>query len=169
MNNLKGLNLIEDVLNNFLEDFEVTAEIGADFCYLWDKNVIKVSLAVPDFGAKMFMEDFHKRAPEIKIDCFLISFLHELGHCETVDELTDEEEAECLRKRTILNDAIRETTDEIKRAEMYKEYFAMTDEYLATEWAIDYIRNNVETVAELWAKLQKAILTFYEINEVEVA
>lgn len=164
---MKDLYLIENVLNDFLKEFEVTAEVAKEFCYLWEQNKILVTLAVPDFQTKNFMEDFHSRAPEIKLDCFLACFFHELGHCETVDLLTDEEELECYRKRKILNEEAKRTTDEVKLAVICEEYHKLPDEYLATEWAINYIRNNVDKVAKFWADLQKAILTVYEVNEVE--
>lgn len=164
---MKDLYLIENVLNDFLKEFEVTAEVGKDFCYLWEENKIRVALAVPDFQTIKFMEDFHNRAPEIKLDCFLACFFHELGHCETVDLLTDEEELECFRKRGILNEEAAKTTDEVKLAVICEEYHKLPDEYLATEWAINYIRNNVDKVAKFWADLQKAILTVYKENEVE--
>ena len=39
---------------------------------------------------------------------------------------------------------------------------------MATRWAIDYITKNAEKVAIFWTELQKAILNFYKVNNIEL-
>ena len=48
----------------------------------------------------------------------------------------------------------------------YQKYFDLPDEYEATMWAINYMRNNVEKVAKFWNELQAAIMSFYKLNKV---
>ena len=39
---------------------------------------------------------------------------------------------------------------------------------MATRWAIDYITKNAEKVVMFWTELQKAILNFYKVNNIEL-
>ena len=55
------------------------------------------------------------------------------------------------------------------KAIIHQKYFDLPVEYEATMWAIDYMRNNAQKVAEFWKELQEAIMEFYRLNEVEVA
>ena len=88
----------------------------------------------------------------------------------TVDKLTTEEEEESLKKRievNVINLKKNSTPEEVAKANY--EYFNMPDEVAATNWAIDYIRNNTEKVAEFWNELQPAIMRCYNLTELEVA
>lgn len=176
---LRGLNMLTDILNEFLREggWEVTAEPGTDFCY-WDaSNRIEYALCITDWAGERFTKYIHMIAPDIKCDIFLISFLHELGHHETLDEISDEDMRFSMdTKETISQVLNQEKADvafalapvdgKIKEA-MYDLYFSLPDESAATLWAIDYIRNNAEKVAKFWERVQAAIMMIYELNEVE--
>lgn len=163
-----GKRRVKKIINNFLKEFGVEAKIGKSFCYYPEKELINVSFRVPvdNAGANMFTMNFNHLAPDIKADTFLIALLHELGHHMTVDELTAEEEKESLKKRIELNSVNlkNSTPEEIARANY--EYFNMPDEVAATNWAINYIRNNTEKVAEFWNELQPAIMSYYKLNRI---
>lgn len=164
-----GKRKVKKIVNNFLKEFGVKAKIGKSFCYYSEKELIQISFTVPvnDTGANMFMMNFNHLAPDIKADTFLIALLHELGHHMTVDELTTEEEEESFKKRievNVINLKKNSTPEEVARANY--EYFNMPDEVAATNWAIDYIRNNTEKVAEFWNELQPAIMRCYKLNRI---
>ena len=164
-----GKRRVKKIINNFLKEFGVKAKFGKSFCYYPEKELINVSFTVPvdDTDANMFMMNFNNVEPAIKADTFLMALLHELGHQMTVDELTTEEEEESFKKRIEVN-AINlkknSTPEEVAKANY--EYFNMPDEAAATNWAIDYIRNNTEKVAEFWNELQPAIMKYYKLNRI---
>lgn len=161
--------MIDKILNEFLADFECRAELGSDFCYWDDCNLINYSLVMPQVGKDYFMENWHILAPEMTIDPFLASLLHEVAHSQTLHLLTEEEEQYCQKMKTILSSELvkREMLHQENR-ECYFTYFALPDEKLATDWAINYIRNHTQQISAFWQKLQTAIMEFYKINNVEV-
>lgn len=163
---LKGVNLLNSILNEFLIEFDVTADIGPDFCYWHNRNAIEYSLVVSDKAGELYMNYVHKFAPDITCDVFLISFLHELGHHETIDELTDEEEMYCRDVKTDIGVILSENKDLATRETMYNLYFGLPDELAATSWAIEYIRSNREKIAKLWNRIQPTIMMIYELNDV---
>ena len=85
------LNVISNILNDFLEPFECTAYADTDFAYYMQSNKISYALVITDKHEKTFMNFVTKLFPNIKADPFLWSFLHELGHHETADDFEDEE------------------------------------------------------------------------------
>lgn len=177
---LRGIDMLSNILNEFLAagGWEVTVEAGTDFSYWHTSSTIEYALCVTDWAGERFLNYVHHLAPDIKCDIFLISFLHELGHHETYEDLSEDDikfstkTKETINQLLTHNDAaealgLTPKKDEIKEA-AYDLYFALPDECAATTWAIDYIRNNAKQVAELWERVQAAIMLIYEINEVEV-
>ena len=165
---LKGINAINKILNEFLEEFEATADIGTDFCYWNTDSLINYALVISEEHNDYFMENFNRIAPDIKCDVFLASFLHELGHHETICLIEDADELYCRDIKYEISQELEKKHSEAEIKALYQRYFDLPDEYEATMWAIEYIRKNSEKVAALWEKLQKAIIKFYEINRIEV-
>ena len=155
--------MIDKVLNDFLEPFEATAEMGDTFCYCLGSSTINYTL-IEEPEEKYFLNHVFSLAPDLKgYNGFLISFLHELGHHYTLDELSEEEVNESLDTKRRINN---EYTD--GRIDLQEEYFNLPDEAVATNWAIEYIRNNRKKIDEFWSKLLNVIIQFYESNITEL-
>jgi hypothetical protein len=45
-------------------------------------------------------------------------------------------------------------------------YYTLMEEQAATEWALNYMRDNKAEVAAFWKKLSKAIKRVYRLNKV---
>lgn len=159
---LEGIDRINDIINEFLEPFELTAEPGTDFCYYFLEDKIYYALAVGNTSAKLFMENAEARFPDAHADVFLWSLLHEIGHSETLDDLEDDEEVRCMEIKRELS---KHTDWSITRR--HEIYFACPDEMAATDWAGEYIMNHVDELSIFWSNLQAAIQDFYRLNEVE--
>ena len=54
---LKGIDEINKVINEFLEPFELTAELGTDFDYCFLEDKVHYALIVRDTSSKLFMEN----------------------------------------------------------------------------------------------------------------
>jgi hypothetical protein len=88
-----------------------------------------------DLGGKCFRADFISRCPIAQgFSDVTLSLLHEVGHTMTkalVPPMKDEIDR--------YNEAV-EKTDDMK--EVNKLYFALTDERMATDWAIEWLQNS---------------------------
>ena len=151
---LKGLEPIEKILNDFLEPFDCIAKMGLDFAYNFITEEITYSLVEIGAASEAFLLDAESRFPQVHAPLFIWSFLHELGHRITDDDLESEEifESEMIKAH------------EAKENELF--YFIAPDEYAATEWAGNYMIEHEREVAELWRELAPAIRNFYIVNNV---
>ena len=154
---LLGINEVTEIINQFLEPFECTAELSTDFEYFYLDNVIGYTFFNIQQDSKDFSASVERLHPNLNCDIFLWSLLHELGHCETMDDLTDEEYAESKLIK-----------DQIGKSEMDKlAYYDCPDEKYATEWAVEYANTHVNELRNFWNRLQPAILNVYKLNSVE--
>lgn len=158
---LKGLQPITDKLNEFLEQFELEARPGTDFGFFYSENVVEYSFLVPEESNKNFMDSVYTWDPEVDMDIFLWSILHEVGHNETWDDVTDKEWKQ--------SEKIKKSLEQDKDGKYEKEdyYTHCMDEVRATEWAVEYANTHIEELMNLWKELQPLIMEFYEINNIE--
>ena len=168
---LVGIEKINEVLNEFLAEFdpELKADMGTEFCYWITDNKIEYSLMMPAVAEDHFMRNFNLLAPDIDCDSFLASFLHELGHHQTLEMIEDDQFIECINaKREIAIKGEAEGLSEETIWELHKQYFDLPDEYEATMWAINFIRDNIEKIRVFWKKVSDAIMNFYFENDIEL-
>ena len=161
MSILRGLKEIDNIINEFLEPFELTAELGTDFDYCYFEDKIHYSLVISDTSSKLFMENAEKRFPNVHADIFLWSLLHEIGHSETLDDLDSKTEKLCIEIKNDLNEHTDWPTET-----RHMIYFDCPDEKAATDWAGEYMMNHNEEITIFWNKLKIALYNFYKLNEV---
>lgn len=154
---LKGIVKIDKIINKFLEPFECTARLSTDFGYYHTENLITYALVETEKGRASFMQSVERLKPTVTADVFLWSLLHEIGHHETMDYMTDKEEK--------LSNKIKEEVAQTKRP--YADYYNAPDEKLATTWAVEYAETHTEELLTFWNKLQKAIMDFYKENNIK--
>ena len=153
MQKIDGMDKLTNVLDKFLEEFECTSIVDTNFYCLVASNVIAVSLVVSEKNSSSFMSRVNRLYPDIHADEFLWSFLHEVGHIETINTLDDDELY--FSKTQKKNENI---TNEV--------YYELPDEFAATEWAANYMRENTEKVAKFWNEVQSVIMDIYKINNI---
>lgn len=158
---LKGINEINNTINEFLKPFDLTAELGTDFDYCFFENKIHYTLVVGDLSSTLFMQNAEARFPDVHADVFLWSLLHEVGHNETIDDLEDETEDFCREIKNHLFD------NNLSIESIHEIYFNCPDEMAATDWAGEYLMNHSKEIAAFWNKLQPLIKNFYELNKIE--
>lgn len=153
MKNVKCVHPIKvnRIIREFLEDvivlpidIEIESENTSDVYYAVDGDINnedeEIIVYVPnwrkadyknDFGGQCFRKDFIERCPMAKgFSDVTISLLHEVGHTMTKGSLPKNynREKECAK------------VDEIKDKVAHTfAYFKMTDEVLATNWAIAWL------------------------------
>ena len=136
---------LNQALNSWLEKygFDTVAEgIEPSFGYYYNRNSIVYTLSIRESAIKswnLLMEEMN--CPFV-INQFYTSFLHELGHAQTLDLLTEEEE------QFSENEEIRlSQLDDIVQADY--EYYHLPREIIATEWAMNFMRENENAIKEL--------------------
>ena len=149
--NMSAITELNKVLNDFLEPFDCSAYFNDDFCYWYVGSKINYTLVVTDNQADSFLAFAESLFPSIHADIFLWSFLHELGHHETLDDFDEETH---LLYRTIVNN--ENLSDE--------EYYNLPLEKAATEWAGNYMLSHISEISKLWNKIAPLIQQFYKEN-----
>lgn len=143
-----------DTLTDYLQEFlnrneiDCTVSFGPDFAYWYKISDISVSCIVPEAKNDSFLNFVKILFPEIKADIFLWSFLHEVGHHETIDDFDD------------LEHQVYQFI--VQRAEISDEYYYnLPIEKAATEWAGEFMKNNVSEVQRLWNNIQPVLKRLY--------
>jgi hypothetical protein len=165
---LKGFEVIDEIINNFTSKWDITAGIGTDFA-AWSKGrEVQYALAVIKDEHSWFQDSFSAVDPDIICDPFLSSLMHEIGHIITYKDITDKE-WEIWTKQ--IEELESKVTKDITSLELHKlnlQYFEIPIEKKATVWAATYMREHPEEIAQFWSILQPALLNFYLINEIDL-
>lgn len=158
MTKIKGIKKVNKIINKFTEQFGVTCRYDTEFEAFCDNGRKLVGYTFLDTGCGDFVEDAQKRYPEINADIFLWALMHEIGHCMTENMWTQEEREYFWYQKDMIVDM------EIEEEGMNAWYHCCPDEFFATKWAGDYMRNHPKEMKKFWNKLQCAILQMYAKN-----
>lgn len=158
MAKIKGLKRINRIINDFTQkNFGVTAETGVEFQAFCEGKLINYAFVFSEEDTRFFEEDATKRFPDIHAEIFLWCLFHEIGHCMT-DHIWTELDNEYFEQ---MAEKIYYIPDDDLRNDCYH---CLPDEYVATNWAGNYMRKHPKKVAKFWAELQPAILRMYQKN-----
>lgn len=158
---IKGIKKIDKIINNFtMKNFGVTARFDTEFEAFCDegRKLIGYTLITTEGGEGQFIEDATRRYPEINADIFLWALMHEIGHCMTEDMWTPEEREYFYYQKDMIYEM------EVEEEGMNAWYHACPDEFFATKWAGDYMRNHPKKMKKFWNELQVAMLQMYKKN-----
>ena len=124
------------VQKNIDEYIEVSSDCTCFECDL-DEDVIYIPFKDTPVDTKMFMRFLAYEYGEYNFDPLVIGILHEVGHIMMYDEDLDKaREIAVLRMRLNFDPAIDSLID-------YNfNYFRIPAELDATNWAVDFYRNN---------------------------
>ena len=163
---IKGLKRVNRIINGFLEQFAATAYLDDSFSCYMDEREITYPLLIEDPSDEYFIPFCKELAPDIEVDPFIISILHEVGHLYTRFNFSSSTWAESMLKKEKIQDTIfkNEDNDDVYE-EMVIQYFNLPEEKAATEWALNYIRTHELEIEILWAELQPAIARFFRKNK----
>lgn len=167
MAELLGLETIDEIINDFVGQFGLDAELDNDFSSYIEDDLIGYPLVMIDAADKYFIPFTRNLAPDVDIDIYIVSLMHEVGHIFTREQFDDEAwQADCDAKNRIDAGMALLKNDEESVEALYNEYFNLPDEKAATLWGLNYIRNNFEEISAFWSRLQAAIMNFYQMNGV---
>ena len=131
--------------NLWLEELGFTTRVDRNHIWSYgiDIDTIEIEMIEQDLDSAEAWDSFlydHLKCP-IVFGSFITSFLHELGHAQTVCFFTDED---IEFSRSILSTM---------------EYFESPLEIAATNWAIDFMINNTDKVELLNALIQPILIS----------
>lgn len=167
MAKLKGVKRIDRIINEFVEQFGLTAGLDKDFGYYRDGFHIGYSLVATNAEADEYLTAFCNHLnPDIKADIFLISLFHEIGHHFTQFNFSEAD----WDKSDEVKDHIETAYGRYpkKAAKWNNIYFNLNVEKAATEWGLNYMQTHIDEVNAFWTELQPAIMRFYRKNNVKL-
>ena len=172
MAKVKGLKKIKKVVNEFTQTFGVKAVWNVDFEAHPELMRVGFTIVVDSDLNSIFLQDCEERFPEIHTNLFIWLLMHEIGHCMTEGFWSDEDSRYFLatKDRTseyfgyFLNENDPEETFETVQFWVNDIYHAMPDEYLATNWAGNYMKKHPKKMAKFAAKINEAIKELCEKN-----
>jgi hypothetical protein len=164
MSKLKGKKKLNKVVSAQLKDFGVKAKLSDEYAYYFSKALITFKLTENTIEDNLFNEFiFDRFGYEVK-NTFMISILHEVGHHLANDEIDNRIYDFCMDEKDRIVEAIKGLDDynEIKKLEY--QYFNLPDEIMATQWAVNFARNNEFECDVMWENIKTALLKFYKKN-----
>ena len=132
---------------------ECVFEKDGVFQYDPNDNIIIIPGTHIDEPDSLFMKCLRGLGLISDFDTITLSFLHELGHAQTLDLFTDKESAKCDDIKREYQFTIDEDSDDF-----YLEYWKVKDELLANKWAITYadcFTNKAQKVEDIFGKYLK--------------
>jgi uncharacterized membrane protein YhdT len=157
------MNLLDKVLQEWLikNNFDVTIQFGNDFNYNIEDNIINYNYTIDEDFVSIYEDFLNELGLQYNISYFLMAFLHELGHEQTIDLMDDSDwfEYKAINFKILFTN--------LDYFEKTKIYINSTIEKEATSWAVNYANNHFEELNELWNRIQPILLleTFNSILE----
>ena len=79
---------------------------------------------------------------------YILCFLHELGHSQTIYDFSDQDLKWCRLMKDFTHD-IEDYHESVNK------YWNVADELAANKWAVEFINNHVDQVIALWKIFDK--------------
>ena len=151
------MNKVTQILNDFLKtqgyaEDEVRAEFIAEEDSYYDESPSVPLIVLGGMTNKTADEIFMRYCKEelglnVDVDVITLSFLHELGHHNTIDSLDDEEMEASEWTKFMLN--IKDESNQVFTEKDYMRYFTCPIEIEATMDAVVFCNDNPEVAKDL--------------------
>ena len=120
-----------------------------DAYYAYELGAISIDpYSTYDAGFLEHLREVHKCEYTDDFPLVLWSLLHEIGHHFTLDDIDTDED---LQARVLCSMVSNEVADRV--TDVRNLYYNLPSEWVATEWAIDYIADNWELCTEIAKEL----------------
>lgn len=139
--NLKVKKMLKQIDNTLIIKFGKRLECEPT------ENTIYIAYTTDKIDRETFMEYVKELDPQCTFDDITLGILHEIGHCFTHNEDLEDDYNLCVE---LLSKLCQEQM--ITDTDLNRMYVRLDLEKMATEWALEFARNNREFVQRL-AKL----------------
>lgn len=164
---LKGVKKLNKKMTKALSAFDVKVKMGKDFAYYCAKSTITFPiLEYHSFGNDCLIEFIKDRFDFAKLDTFTTILLHEVGHHMANDEMDGAVGQFCWDEKERIEKELEECANDDLEAQkrLHYQYYNLPEELMATQWAANYIKENLQEVNKLISDCQDAIYEFYAKN-----
>lgn len=163
---VKGKKKLNKAITKLVKPFGISeAKLSKEFAYYFNDEHIDFCVTCNTYTDNLFDEFVEKEFGFKNPYPFIISILHEIGHHMTGDQFDDIYDKIFKKKDSIdAKMAKAKNKKQVKKLEF--EYFALPDEWAATEWAVDYFTQHREECDEMYKKACKALCKFYKKNKI---
>jgi len=147
---------LENNITRFVRKFGIKRSLYSEehsFVYWEESNVITFDIMWHYENDLLINFINEKYDANIEPWFFVFCILHEVGHHKTLHLLTEEDRYNERILRTLANVQGLNNTDTL--------YFNLPAEVLATDWAIEYMKNNLEECRRFQAKCMKILAHIY--------
>jgi len=166
MAKLKGIKKLNKVISAQLKPFGIDkAFLDNEFCFYPDKDKVAYTLTysvVDEWFNEYVKQTFNY---EVKYT-FIISLLHEIGHYNTLDLVPDKAYLKAQKQKAKIDEKLKDVKTEDKEKALHFKYFGLSDEIVATEWAVAYAKAHPKKIRKMWHKIYPAIMEFYALNKI---
>lgn len=163
---IKGKKKLNNAISAQLAPFGITrARLSDEYAYFFKKECVTFKLT-EDFADALFNKFIERRFGYKVEHPFIISLLHEVGHHLANDEIEGAISEFCDAEKDRIAEAMEEAITENEVRALEYQYFNLPDEIMATQWAVNYAKENPQKVEEMWEKCAVAFAEFYERNGV---
>lgn len=133
------------------EELSVTFDTNDGYCYNTLENRININLSqTDDCGFLRHLKEFHNCPYANEIHLALWSILHEIGHYETENDVEEYDEDYETRIYLMLTDKRVRNNPLIQN-----KYFNLPAEFMATEWAKEWVDENFSLAKKMSEMLTK--------------
>lgn len=175
--NIKGVHLLNSTITNFARSLgctDVTFIIGTEFAYYPFDNTITYPLWQIEKADKCFIKylrNQHYVAIDKKLNPFILSLLHEIGHYFTIEDIEEYVLLKCLKKKQREQKRISKRKCPLSKKQFEKKlfkYWDLPDELNANAMALYLLKNNRKRVKQFQNELADKFELFYKINGVKM-
>lgn len=165
---VKGLKKLNHALTTQLKPFGIKKVFfNAEYAYYpIDKEITyKITEGdVEDEYFLAFLKDRFNFEPEVP---FIFYLLHEVGHHKANNFLEDDTVGDfILAEKARIEEALTKEEDYEAAKKLEYEYFNLPDEIMATQWAVNYIKQHPKKIQRMAQVMGEAFDEFYKRNNV---
>ena len=167
MSHIKGTKALNKAVSANLAPFGIAkAVLSNTYSYLWEKEIVTFTVFESEFEDEWFKEFIYERfGYAVNEYGFIISLLHEVGHHNTYDDIDVSTINFCSDEKARISREMEDAEDESVAKALEWQYFNLPDEIVATEWAVNFAKENPEVIKEMWDTLKQELLKFYKKND----
>ena len=167
MTKLKGVKNLNDSITKELKPFGITrAHLSSEYSYLYYNRNINYKITETALEDKWFIDFVKERFNYTVRYPFVFSLLHEVGHHKANDEIEGAIYEFCTAEKTRIEKTMKNVKSEAKAKKLEWQYFNLPDEIMATQWAVNYCKQNPQKINNMWKNMKKALYEFYDANGV---
>lgn len=162
MENIDFDKLVE-MVDDFLAPFGLDSDYDADFSYDIEEERVYFSILVAERSDRLFKEYIKKTFNFDVPSIFMISLLHEVGHAETIKDITFKQFKKDLKAKNLLIERLEAISkDDPTYDAIFSEYFDLGVEKVATQWAVNYYKENKKRCDDFYFIFEDALKAEYK-------